>query len=121
MNLRKIKHLRLIILLISSNLFLTLAFYYGETEVSKPSPHHQIVLYPIDLYVPLERGKYLSLYDENDQLIIKKAQILSRETNDLHLLEINNTDLAKIISLGGKKLKGFPPLDPNQENLEFTF
>jgi len=129
MNLKKIKPYSNILALISSNLFLALAFYFylGEVPKNQIQSNHKLIIFPIDNYVPLEGKEFVGLYDEFDNLIIKRAIIHSKqfENSENYLIELEENDLNKVISFKGKKLRAFPtmesPLKNNRENLEFIF
>jgi hypothetical protein len=129
MNLKKIKPYSNILALISSNLFLALAFYFylGEGPKNQIQSGHKLIIFPIDNYVPLEEKGFVGLYDEFNSLIIKKAILHSKqpENSENYLIELEENDLNKIISFKGKKLRAFPTteglLKNKGENLEFTF
>ena len=129
MNLKKIKSYSNVLALISSNLFLALAFYFylGEGPKNQIQSNHKLIIFPIENYVPLEEKRFVGLYDEFDKLIIKKAILHSKQSENLenYLIELEENDLNKIISFKGKKLRAFPamesPLKNKGENLEFTF
>ena len=129
MNLKKFKPYSNILALICSNLFLVLTFYFYLTEGSKKQiqSDHKLIIFPIENYVPLEEKGFVGLYDDFDNLIIKKAILHSRQSEnpENYLIELEEKDLNKIISFKGKKLRAFPimesPLKNNGKNLEFTF
>ncbi len=127
MNLKKIKPYSNILALISSNLFLALAFYFylGEDPKNQIQSNHKLIIYPIDNYVPLEEKGFVGLYDEFDNLIIKKVILHSKQSEnpENYLIELEENDLNKIISFKGKKLRAFPIMESplNGENVEFTF
>jgi predicted RNA-binding protein YlqC (UPF0109 family) len=99
----------------------------GEGPKNQVKSNHKLIIFPIDNYVPLEEKRFVGLYDEFDKLIIKRAILHSKQSENLenYLIELEENDLNKIISFKGKKLRAFPtiesPLKNNGENLEFTF
>ena len=136
MKLKKIKPYYNVVALISSNLFLILTFYFfgSPAQESIIPNNHKLILFPIEVFVPLypkeERGQ-VSLYDESDNIIVKKAfihpseSIKNDEVSNLHLIEIDEKDLIKIINFKGKNLRAFPTVKDSikkeTESLEFTF
>ncbi len=120
------KKIRPIIVIICSNIFLILAFSFSneKNQTAAIAQNHKMVLYPIDLHVPLEDIKSVSLYDEFDNLIIEKAILYPKENeiSDLFPIEIPEEDLLKIINYKGKRLRAFPRIQaPINKNIEFTF
>lgn len=136
MNIKKNKSFSHIIILISTNLFLILAFYFSknsnqETTIPK---NHKLLLFPIELFIPLKsegEENYASLYDDLDNVVVKKALIHAADSigsfneSNLHLIEVEDKDLIKFINFRGKKLRAFPIVNDNarrgQDIYEFTF
>lgn len=134
MNLKKIKPFSNILAMISSNLFLIIAFYFSTTSPEKPKlpNNHTLLLFPIELYVPITSNEnHVTLYDELDNVVVKKAQIHKtdyegfQENSNLHLVEVEEKYLLKIINFKGKILRAFPmvkdSIKKNQEIYEFNF
>jgi hypothetical protein len=134
MILKKIKPFSNIVALISSNLFLILAFYFSTNVTPKKILHnnHKLLLLPIEVYVPLNSiGTPVTLYDQLDNIVVKRAQIhkteseVFQENTNLRLLEVEEKDLIKIINFKGKILRAFPMVEDSirkeQEIYEFNF
>lgn len=134
MNLKKIKPYSNILVLISSNLFLIIAFNFSTTssEKLKLPNNHTLLLFPIELYVPITSNKNpVTLYDDLDNVVVQKAQIHKsesegfQENSNLHLVEVEEKDLINIINFKGKILRAFPmvkdSIKKNQAIYEFNF
>jgi len=134
MNLKKIKPYSNLIALISSNLFLILAFYLSTSSTQKQivPNNHKLLLFPIEVYVPPNSIENpVSLYDDLDNVIVKKAQIHKtesegfQENTNLRLVEVEEKDLIKIINFKGKTLRAFPmvkdSIKKEPEVYEFNF
>jgi len=132
MILQKIKKYQNWALLIGSNLFLLLAFYFNSnTEKELPLPkNHRLLLIPLEIFVPYSEG-HVTIYDESDHVVVKKAKIHKKDSinqfdsSNLHLVEIEIEDLGKIINFKGRNLRAFPMIDDSikkgEESYEFTF